>query len=399
MYLLAQFREQRAFPKLIRLIKNRDSDSLDFLLGDTLTEYYAAILCSAYDGNLNLLRDVIESPDSDGFARTAAVNAYTFIARDGHITRREMTDYFRYLIHERLKNENPDSYAPTAVARAVMNEHLFELLPDVKSLYDREAIDRLSIGGYDSFINHIFYYPDWKKKKNIHIDDTIKELEHWACYTEESKPKPVPKPALKPAPPADVKKKTGRNDPCPCGSGKKYKKCCLPTGRVFDKEEIAEAEDSGGEAPSLRDLFKGLYDDSKPYDLLTKYPDLKQSGKDGERAFAEFFSPKAIEIDIPVYKALHHRAIPLWVRRDTHKEDRERIDLLLEAFEMFSQVREQEHIESFAAFDQKYLVHYESGGWVRRLKELLEEYGDELSGKKREALEAVNSALAAMSPA
>ena len=24
-----------------------------------------------------------------------------------------------------------------------------------------------------------------------------------------------------------VRKKVGRNDPCPCGSGKKYKKCCL----------------------------------------------------------------------------------------------------------------------------------------------------------------------------
>ena len=24
----------------------------------------------------------------------------------------------------------------------------------------------------------------------------------------------------------------GRNDPCPCGSGKKYKKCCLGTDRV-----------------------------------------------------------------------------------------------------------------------------------------------------------------------
>ena len=23
---------------------------------------------------------------------------------------------------------------------------------------------------------------------------------------------------------------TGRNDPCPCGSGKKYKRCCLKTG-------------------------------------------------------------------------------------------------------------------------------------------------------------------------
>jgi uncharacterized protein YecA (UPF0149 family) len=24
-----------------------------------------------------------------------------------------------------------------------------------------------------------------------------------------------------------LQKKLGRNDPCPCGSGKKYKKCCL----------------------------------------------------------------------------------------------------------------------------------------------------------------------------
>jgi Predicted metal-binding protein related to the C-terminal domain of SecA len=29
--------------------------------------------------------------------------------------------------------------------------------------------------------------------------------------------------------------KIGRNDPCPCGSGKKYKKCCeLSEGRLFE---------------------------------------------------------------------------------------------------------------------------------------------------------------------
>jgi len=27
--------------------------------------------------------------------------------------------------------------------------------------------------------------------------------------------------------PYKAPKKIGRNDPCPCGSGKKYKKCCL----------------------------------------------------------------------------------------------------------------------------------------------------------------------------
>ena len=26
-------------------------------------------------------------------------------------------------------------------------------------------------------------------------------------------------------------KKTGRNEPCPCGSGKKYKHCCLSSGK------------------------------------------------------------------------------------------------------------------------------------------------------------------------
>jgi len=31
---------------------------------------------------------------------------------------------------------------------------------------------------------------------------------------------------LNPIKPTTVEKKVGRNEPCPCGSGKKYKKCC-----------------------------------------------------------------------------------------------------------------------------------------------------------------------------
>lgn len=41
-------------------------------------------------------------------------------------------------------------------------------------------------------------------------------------YMELSEP-PKPKQVIK-------SKKIGRNDPCPCGSGKKYKKCCLNKG-------------------------------------------------------------------------------------------------------------------------------------------------------------------------
>jgi tetratricopeptide (TPR) repeat protein len=36
--------------------------------------------------------------------------------------------------------------------------------------------------------------------------------------------------------------KTGRNDPCPCGSGKKYKKCCLPKHEADQRQQLAEQQ-------------------------------------------------------------------------------------------------------------------------------------------------------------
>ncbi len=34
----------------------------------------------------------------------------------------------------------------------------------------------------------------------------------------------------------------GRNEPCPCGSGKKYKHCCLAKDEAQAREKRAEAE-------------------------------------------------------------------------------------------------------------------------------------------------------------
>ena len=54
-------------------------------------------------------------------------------------------------------------------------------------------------------------------------------ITNWAGYLEDEEEDnaeedgfyEVQKPILNAGP------KIGRNDPCPCGSGKKYKKCCL----------------------------------------------------------------------------------------------------------------------------------------------------------------------------
>jgi hypothetical protein len=285
-----------------------------------------------------------------------------------------------------------------AVADAILDEHIFELLPEAKTLYDRDLVSHFIYGPYDGFINHIFDYTYDDTNKKIHIDDVIAELETWACYAPKTPPEPKPKPADPPPVPArtelKAKKKIGRNDPCPCGSGKKYKKCCLPKGITFREETVKEED-----AAVLKDIgldLRELYDARKPYNLLSGYPGLDPDVKEGERKFAEFFSPQAMEIDIPVYKALHHRAIPLWIRRNHERQNRERIDLLLEALALFTQTCTRDGIDSFDAFDGKYMVHYHVMDWIIRLRDLLEEYEDEIPHEQYAMLKSVSQTLERM---
>lgn len=55
-----------------------------------------------------------------------------------------------------------------------------------------------------------------------------------------------------------MSEKVGRNDPCPCGSGKKYKQCCLkdklPGGRRKIKAKVIS---SGKKAPDLMERTFG----------------------------------------------------------------------------------------------------------------------------------------------
>jgi hypothetical protein len=396
-FLLARFREQRAFPKLVRFLHN-NSDELDFILGDILTDDYPAVLCSTYNGNISLLQEVIENEACYEFARFAAVKAYGYIVRDGRISRDEMVDYFRRVIRG-LKDG--DIEGANAVADTIVDEHIFELLPEVKNLYDRDLVSHFICGAYDSYINHLFSYT-YDDNKKIHIDDdVIAGIGKWACYTPETPPEPGPKPADPPSAPAGTelktKKKIGRNDPCPCGSGKKYKKCCLPKGITF-KEETAKGEDAAI-PKSTGDIglnLRELYDDRKPYNLLSGYPGLDPAVKEGERKFADFFKPRAIEIDIPVYKALHHRAIPIWIRRNHEREDRERIGLLLEAFTLFTQTCARDGIDSFDAFDGKYMVHYHASDWIAGLRNLLEKYEDDIPKEQYAMLGSVSQTLERM---
>ena len=48
--------------------------------------------------------------------------------------------------------------------------------------------------------------------------------------------------------------KIGRNDPCPCGSGKKYKKCCLASDEAAARPALPAAVPE--RRPSLANYFQ-----------------------------------------------------------------------------------------------------------------------------------------------
>lgn len=56
-------------------------------------------------------------------------------------------------------------------------------------------------------------------KLNDHWENALFEKENNAWHFLDAKP-------VKTEPIVNTKSKAGRNDPCPCGSGKKFKKCC-----------------------------------------------------------------------------------------------------------------------------------------------------------------------------
>lgn len=77
--------------------------------------------------------------------------------------------------------------------------------------------------------------------------------------------------------------KTGRNDPCPCGSGKKYKKCCL-----------ASAEDPDFQYRRFRQTHAGLIPKLMKFAFETMGPEVEQAWEDfNDHESVEDFDPEA----------------------------------------------------------------------------------------------------------
>jgi len=246
LYLLAQFREKSAYPLACRLVSD---PHVDDLLDDVITEGLPEILASLCAGEIELIKEVIENSQVDEFVRSAALKSLVILVAQGIKTRDEIMAYFASLFRGKLERDN-------SIVLSSLTEHSFQIYPeevikDIELAYREELIDP--------------FYIEWpeikqqltNKKEDVLaelgnnrsfrlIDDTIAELEHWACFNEnyddldttdeeelfsfanelDFDDEPEHEISAPQQEPYRNTNKVGRNDPCPCGSGKKYKKCC-----------------------------------------------------------------------------------------------------------------------------------------------------------------------------
>ena len=164
---------------------------------------------------------------------------------------------------------------------------LVELAPLVKQAFEREFIDPQSLD-FEEFEEELHRVvsggppPAWHGEREFELFDTVEELSSWAYpdtdedeWEAHERGERVPDERLlwspRQGPAVNPYKDIGRNDPCPCGSGKKFKKCCLgkvdalsPTDSSFPQTQFDV--DAGSD-----DVFSDravLDDDETAYDPL-----------------------------------------------------------------------------------------------------------------------------------
>jgi hypothetical protein len=86
--------------------------------------------------------------------------------------------------------------------------------------------------------------------------------------------------------------KIGRNDPCPCGSGKKYKKCCMQNSMQQQMDEGSWIDDAG-----VNIVGKGIPPTPEEQEIMTKEYQKKIKGSPmWEQMVNEYGEEKANEI-------------------------------------------------------------------------------------------------------
>jgi Protein of unknown function (DUF1186)/SEC-C motif len=262
-HLFAEVSERSAYRPLARLLRC-PSDDIDAIFASTDSETVHKVMAAVFDGDPKPLYEVILDPEADEYIRGRMLETVAMVTLRGKLARDEASRFLQACFTDIVPQDT--CVAWDGWQRAIALLGLADLKPLVEQVYDRGFIS-LGWSEFSDFEADLQKGVDDPKKllREAHGDydafcDTLEEL---SFYDADESPEadgdddddpldfafdgPPPGKHAHSLPPVvyyppvttviSPLRKVGRNDPCPCGSGKKYKKCCLTA--AADKTAIA----------------------------------------------------------------------------------------------------------------------------------------------------------------
>jgi hypothetical protein len=232
LHIMAACHDAAGFEPLLRLLRRPETE-VEALLDDAITHSLQRIAIGLFNGDSRALFAAIVSADVGEYARSSLLAAASYLAWEGRIDRDEIAELLTRIGTERLGEDSEifcyewseaiarlglRDLAPLvfeAAARGALTDHFwlkeaFELTLDESERNPHQEFPSKFVGPISDVVALLQEYRGGDDESAIapRADSWRDEL-------------PIPSPAFNPW------RNVGRNDPCPCGSGKKAKRCCL----------------------------------------------------------------------------------------------------------------------------------------------------------------------------
>lgn len=235
LFLLKEINATESLPKILSILGS-DDEFLDFWLGDHKTATLWQCIYGLGISNTAMLKQFLLQPGIDTYCKTAVSEALCQIVLHCTEKREEIltiySDVFTIFSVAADEDNLLDAEFLGLAICDVLDCKLHELLPIIKVLFDKGYVAHGVCGDYKEIVNEFGKISKNNPKKDLYnifeLYDHV--LTTWAGYNEDENglndkankyftPPVIPQQA--------ISDKIGRNDLCPCGSGKKYKKCCM----------------------------------------------------------------------------------------------------------------------------------------------------------------------------
>ncbi len=243
LFLLGELEASESLDNIFEIL-SQDRDFIEFYINDILTEYLWIALYKVANNKRDKCKVFMQMPGINAFHKAIVSEATMLTAVEQPQYRKEVVNWYRDLFNFFLNSKIEDNVIDSNLMGMMIGDVLEfrgkELLPEIEQLHNKQMVDIFVCGDLETVKSEIKEpIDDYYKKDIIDIYDIYKKMQSWGennidfdfhknqFIENDSKTENIDHEETPVSPIIKTEKKVGRNDPCPCGSGKKYKKCCI----------------------------------------------------------------------------------------------------------------------------------------------------------------------------